>query len=113
LINDDSRQHRIVVRLLATLTVLVTALASIAGWQWNDATNERDRALSRELAARSETLGDSDPALSKLLSVAAWRISPTPEARAGMLRAAARPGITTIRTGTLVTGSPPRHCCRG
>jgi hypothetical protein len=108
LINDDSRQHRIVVRLLATLTVLVTALASIAGWQWNDA-----RALSRELAARSETLGDSDPALSKLLNVAAWRISPTPEARAGMLRAAARPGITTIRTGTLVTGSPPRHCCRG
>ncbi|WP_188989889.1 TIR domain-containing protein [Saccharopolyspora thermophila] len=101
--DEDARRHRAAMRLrriveiaLAVLVVLTLLLAVTAVWQGNVAVEQRDRATARELAARSETLGDTDPAVSKLLSVAAWRISPVPEARASMLRAAARSGVAEI-----------------
>jgi WD40 repeat protein len=38
-------------------------------------------------------LGDTNPVISKLLSIAAWRINPSSDARYAMLTAAALPGI--------------------
>src|SRR5262249_27358055 len=58
----------------------------------------RDIAVSGELASRSEVLGDTDPVISKLLSLAAWRLNPSSDARYAMLTAAALPG-TGILTG--------------
>src|SRR6185312_10807692 len=44
----------------------------------------------------SQLIGDASPALSKLLSVAAWRLNPSSAARRAMLAAAARPGIAVL-----------------
>jgi len=103
--SEDVRQHRgaararrTAVSLLAVLTAVVLVLGGVAVWQRGEAAKQRDRALSRDLAGRSELVGDSDPVLAKLLSVAAWRVSPTPEAHAGMLLAAARPSIGVLDT---------------
>ena len=57
------------------------------------AVHQRDVAVSDEVAIRSEAPGDADPVISKLLSIAAWRVSPTSDARYAMLTAAALPGI--------------------
>ena len=57
---------------------------------------QRDLAASGQLINRSETLGDTDPTVSKLLSIAAWRTHPSNDARHAMLAAAARPGIATL-----------------
>src|SRR5439155_1657547 len=40
--------------------------------------------------------GDTDPVISKLESIAAWRIHPSNDARYAMLAAAARPGIARL-----------------
>ncbi|RSM90393.1 TIR domain-containing protein [Kibdelosporangium aridum] len=99
----DARLHRIatVVRsavtlALAVLMVLATGFAIDANRSAAAVAEQRNQALSRALAASSEAMGDRDPVLSRLLSVAAWRISPTPQARAGMLRVATRPGIAVL-----------------
>jgi hypothetical protein len=42
-------------------------------------------AVSRQLAAQSETLASSDPDPALLLAPQAWRVHPTPEARRGAL----------------------------
>ncbi|MFE0022453.1 toll/interleukin-1 receptor domain-containing protein [Amycolatopsis sp. NPDC059021] len=104
--SDDIRAFRVATRIRRALTtglmvflVAATVLGVVTLVQRSAAIDERNQAISRALAARSESLGDTDPELSRLLSVTAWRISPTPEARAGMLIAAARPGIARISSG--------------
>jgi WD40 repeat protein len=90
--------------------IVVLALAAVgagAGWAAarsgervasNQAAHRLDIEVSDEVASRSEALGESDPALARLLSIAAWRISPTDQARYAMLTAAAWPA-TGILTG--------------
>jgi WD40 repeat protein len=48
------------------------------------------------LASQSQLVGDANPDLSKLLSVAAWRLNPSSAARHAMFAAAARPGIAVL-----------------
>ena len=104
-------RHRRVRRrqgLIALLAAMVIGLASAAGLALlaqQNAVHQRDIAVSDELASRSETLGDTDPVLSKLLSIAAWRISPTSEARYAMLTAAALPGIGILSGHTAAVDS--------
>ena len=100
-----ARHRRVRLRqgLIALLTAMVVGLASAAALaflarqdavhQRQDAVHQRDVAVSDELARRSEALGDTDPRMSKLLSIAAWRINPSNDARYAMLTAAALPGI--------------------
>ncbi len=93
-----ARHHRARRRqgLIALLTAMVIGLASAAVLAFlarQDAVHQRDVAVSDELASHSEVLGDADPVISKLLSIAAWRISPSDDARYAMLTAAALPGI--------------------
>ncbi len=63
-----------------------------------DAVRQRDIAVSAGLVSQSEALGDADPRISRLLSVAAWRLNPSSDARYAMLTAAALPG-TGVLTG--------------
>ena len=82
--------------LIALLTAMVIGLASaavLALLAQQHAVHQRDIAVSDELASHSEALGDTDPVISKLLSIAAWRINPSSDARYAMLAAAALPGI--------------------
>jgi hypothetical protein len=81
-----------------SLAALAFVQRQQAVYEQQQAVRQRDIAVSGELAVRSEALGDTDPVLSKLLSIAAWRISPTSDARYAMLTAAALPG-TGILTG--------------
>jgi transcriptional regulator with XRE-family HTH domain len=110
-LHASDRAHRRTVRrrhrLIALLTVLVlgfataTALAVRASQQ---VAQQRDIAISGLLISQSQRLGDANPALSRLLSVAAWRIHPSSAARYAMLAAAGRPGSAVLtRPGGTVT----------
>ena len=76
--------------------VISLALTALAFAQRQQAIHQRDIAVSRQLINQSETLGDSDPVISKLESIAAWRIHRSDDARFAMLAAAARPGIAVF-----------------
>ncbi len=58
--------------------------------------HQLDAATSGLLASQSQLIGDANPGLSKLLSVAAWRLNSSSAARHAMLAAAARPGIAVL-----------------
>jgi WD40 repeat protein len=95
-------------RLIALLTALVLGLATAAALAVHasqQVTQQRDILISRLLISQSQRLGHANPALSGLLSVAAWRINPSSAARYAMLAAAARPGVITVLTsdGGVVT----------
>ena len=84
---------------LAFLVVLVIGLASatlLAVHASRQAAHQRDVALSRQLISQSQLVGDSNPVLAKLLSIAAWRLNPSDGARYAMLAAATRPGIAAL-----------------
>ena len=79
--------------LIALLTALVLGFATatvLAVHASQQVAHQRDIAVSGLLISQSEQLGDADPTLSRLLSVAAWRINPSSAARYAMLAAAAR-----------------------
>jgi WD40 repeat protein/tRNA A-37 threonylcarbamoyl transferase component Bud32 len=85
--------------LTAALLALVVSFAAAAIWALqasHNADQQRNIAVSRQLIAQSEALGDADPTVAKLESIAAWRIHPSDDARYAMLTAATRPGIATL-----------------
>jgi WD40 repeat protein len=84
------RRRGLIMTGLALLSILALISAGAALNAANEADRQRSLAVSRQLAAQSEIVGD--PAVSALLAVAAWRIAPSPEARFRMLAAAARTG---------------------
>ena len=102
-VRQQRRTRRIVRAVIATLTVLVllaSALAVMANLQRQEAIRQRDVAASDQLMSQSQLLGDADPVISKLESIAAWRIHPSNDARYAMLAAAARPGIAVLASGS-------------
>ena len=102
-LHASDRAHRRTVHrrqgLIALLTALLlgfaaaTVLAIHAGQQ---VSHRLDVVASSELSSQSRLIGDTNPALSKLLSVAAWRINSSSAARHAMVAAAARPGIAVL-----------------
>jgi len=100
---SDRAHHRTVLRrrrLIALLTALALGLATataLAVRASQQVTQQRNILISGLLISQSQRLGDASPALSRLLSVAAWRINPSSAARFAMLAAAARrPGIAVL-----------------
>ncbi|MEZ7129799.1 hypothetical protein ACBR40_31070 [Nonomuraea sp. AD125B] len=85
--------------VIVALSVLVLAAATGAVLQWRAAGQagrqerqvgaQRDEALSRQVAASAAALPDA--ALAAQLGLAAYRLSPTPEARGALLGALSRP----------------------
>jgi len=86
-----TRRLQVLVALVATLAAFTAGLAVIASRARNDATRARDVALSRQVAGEASRLRDDDPALAAQLALAAYRISPTVEARSTVLDVSARP----------------------
>ncbi|MEU1938187.1 helix-turn-helix domain-containing protein [Streptomyces coeruleorubidus] len=82
-------------RRLRTSLCVAAALAVIAGlvaWQWNRLGERRlAEATSRRVASVAESLRYAEPQTALRLSVAAWRISPTLEARAALVSALTQP----------------------
>ncbi len=89
--------------LSGAVAVLVAASLVAAGVFYSlqqTAVQRQKIATSRLLIMESETLGDTDPVLSKLLSVAAWRVNPSSDAQYAMLAAANLPGIAALAATT-------------
>jgi WD40 repeat protein len=81
---------------LLVLAVGLAAVAVIAIHARQQAIGERNAAVTGELISQSEGTGDADPVLSRLLSVAAWRIAGSGAAYYAMLTAAELPGVATL-----------------
>jgi WD40 repeat protein len=91
----EHRQNRTLKRLLlavGVLTVAAIVLAALAlharnaaDRQRTEATQARDQALSRQVAVEVSQLAAKDPALAAQLSVAAYSIAPTADARSALL----------------------------
>ena len=89
--------------IIAFLAVLAVGLGSATAWATHasqEAASRRDVAISGQLMDRSELLGDTNPALSKLESIAAWRISPSAESLYAMMNAATFPGLAVLTGNT-------------
>jgi urease accessory protein UreF len=105
-LHASSHAHRRTVsrrrRLIALLTVLVLGLATatvLTVRASQQVTQQRDVLISGVLINQSQSVGGANPALARLLSVAAWRINPSGAARYAMLSVAARrPGIIAVLT---------------
>ncbi|WP_307820275.1 trypsin-like peptidase domain-containing protein [Streptomyces sp. MC1] len=89
------RTRRINIALTGLLTVALIA-AGLAFLQRRTAITAQKTAQSRQLAAQSATLMDTDPDLASLLAVQAYRTSPTAEAVTSLDTAASRPLRTTL-----------------
>ncbi|MCT9931862.1 WD40 repeat domain-containing protein [Planotetraspora sp. A-T 1434] len=98
-----TRMRRVITASLAVLSLASLAGSLIAVDQAGEATRQKNAALSRELAQRSETLSERDPAMSRLLAATAWEIGNTPEAWRSMVGAVFDPAraVFTGRTGHL------------
>jgi WD40 repeat protein len=82
---------------VALLAVLLLATGSGAVVAARQVLTARDGVESVRLAAQSENVAAIDPAMSRLLAVAAWRAAPTPEARRGLLATLTRPLTAVLR----------------
>jgi len=107
--SEHARHRRLRRRqgIIALLVVLVVGFASaaLAAYRNSEETaSERDAAISGQLVAQSEQLGDTNPVLAKQESLAAWQIDPSnTAARYAMLAAARLPGTGILTSdGTSV-----------
>ncbi|WP_406104747.1 hypothetical protein [Micromonospora globbae] len=93
-------------QVIAVLLGLTLALGSVAAYALHQraalqseretAVAQRKVAVSRMLAGRADRLRATDPALAKQLSLAAYRIAPTHEARSSVLDSYAGPTATRL-----------------
>lgn len=88
------RRRRAFVAFLMAL-IMVLAVVTVAAYRASDeAVRQRDIAASNQVAIQSADV--DDPTLSRLQSVVAWRINPSPQSRYAMKVAAARDDIATL-----------------
>ena len=96
---SDRRRSRRRTQLLAVLVVLslaATALAAVAFRQRSLADEQRDMAISRRVAVEAGKLRAKDVDLAGQLSLAAYRVAPTREARSAVLESYAGPAVTRM-----------------
>ena len=108
-----TRRRESIIAFLMALVIGLALLAVAAFHSSQEAKQQRDVAASGQLINESEVIGDVDPSVSKLLSIAAWRIHPSGQDRFAMLAAASRPGIASLTGHTdrvhAVAFSPDGH----
>ncbi|MGD3112412.1 trypsin-like peptidase domain-containing protein [Streptomyces sp. YGL11-2] len=85
------RRSRRLNRILATVLAFALVAVGVALWEWRTAVAQRQAALSRQLAAQSNTLMGTNPDLASLLAIQAYRTSPTPESVESLDNVAALP----------------------
>lgn len=97
-----TRRLQAFVSVLAALSMVVGVLAIVAYRQKTAATYQRDLAISRQVATEADQLRSTDIALAMQLSLAAYRVSPTTEARSSLLSSTATVAATRM-LGTVGT----------
>jgi WD40 repeat protein len=93
------RRSRRLQRLVAALTVLVLVAAFLVVYAFRQqaaATQQRDLAISRQVAMLADQLRGTDPALAMQLSLAAYQVTPTAEARTSLIEATGGPQVTRL-----------------
>ncbi|RSN12736.1 hypothetical protein DMB42_11155 [Nonomuraea sp. WAC 01424] len=91
-----SRRRGLVAAVLAVLLVAALGGLGTAEYLRRESARQRDEALARELALRAAGLRELEPALSGLLSVAAWRLAPALIETSGALYEAASQHVTDV-----------------
>jgi WD40 repeat protein len=81
---------------LAALLIVAASLAGLAYQQRSSAVNERDVAISRQLAIEASQLSGTDIALAMQLSLAAYEVAPTAEATSSLLNSTAAMPVTRL-----------------
>jgi WD40 repeat protein len=84
-IRRDRYLRRRAITVLSVLLALALVAAGIAIVQQRTAEEQRNVAVSRQVAGEALALRAANPALSAQLSLAAYRLVPTPEARGSLL----------------------------
>ncbi|MBB3727525.1 serine/threonine-protein kinase [Nonomuraea dietziae] len=79
-----ARRTRLLSMSLAVLLVVSLAATGVAVWQGKVADDRFRAAEAARIAAAAGTIRATDPRLGGLLSVAAWRLHPTPQTRKAM-----------------------------
>lgn len=92
-----ARRNRVVSAVMAVLLAVALTAGGLAVRQSAIAAAQRDEADARRIAAIADDLRASDPAQAMLLSVAAWRLAPVPEARTALTGSLAQPEISVFR----------------
>jgi WD40 repeat protein len=99
-------RQRAITAALAVLAVLALGAAGLAVSQQHATRSERrvalqqrDVALSRQLASQARGLREGDPNLAKQLAVMAYRVAPTTEAINSLISGAGAPGTIAARAG--------------
>ncbi|MFF5494247.1 helix-turn-helix domain-containing protein [Streptomyces aquilus] len=98
--HQGRRRHRLVLGAVTTALCLALVAAGLAVGQWHNAVSAQQVAQSRQLAAQSRALLDTEPDLAALLAVHAYRTSPSREATAALYAAAALPPPQRLTSGT-------------
>ena len=98
---------RVILRqVLAVFAVLAIVAGLVAWWQTDDAKAQRVQRLAATMDRESRDMAESNPALSSLLSVAAWRLHRSSDTWYAMLAAAGRREIGTFPIpGNITVGS--------
>jgi WD40 repeat protein len=91
-----TRRLQHLVAALAALSLVAGFLAVFAFRQQAAATYQRDLAISRQVAIDANQLRSTDIALANQLSLAAYRIAKTTEARSSLLDSYSTPAVTRI-----------------
>jgi WD40 repeat protein/transcriptional regulator with XRE-family HTH domain len=103
--HHQARRLKQLVAALAVLLLVAVGLGAYSVVQGVATGRERDVAVSRQVAVRSDALRGRDPALAAQLAVAAYRIAPTPEARSSLLNATGAPVPARLPGPAAVTES--------
>jgi WD40 repeat protein/transcriptional regulator with XRE-family HTH domain len=99
----ERKRTRRLRRLVATLTVAVLATVTLAGYAFQQreaATSARDNADSREVAIEASQVRGQSVSLAAQLSLAAYRIAPTAQARAALLESSGSPAAARLIDST-------------
>ncbi|MEF9906124.1 nSTAND1 domain-containing NTPase [Streptomyces sp. P9-A2] len=94
------RRSRLVLTAVTATLCLALVAAGLAVGQRQSAVTAQQLAHSRQLAAQSGALLDSEPDLASLLAIHAYRTNPTREAAAALYAAAALPLRKRLTDGT-------------
>jgi WD40 repeat protein len=95
-IRSANRRLRRLVAGLAALLLVAAGATAVAASARATARGQRDTALSQRVAAAATALTGLDPALARQLSLGAYRLSPTAEARGALLSTASAPYATVL-----------------
>jgi energy-coupling factor transporter ATP-binding protein EcfA2 len=95
-IRRDRLRRGLAITVLSVLLALAVVAGGIAVAQQRTAQHQRNLAISRQVAGEALDLRAANPALAAQLSLAAYQLAPTAEARSSVLSIATAPYATSL-----------------